>query len=164
MTDLVKSRPQNTTLREPMPIAFSRRLRVVSIGTHQNVPAFTHSEGKRTAASWLQDSLTELEEALENAANSGIPKPEPATVEEARRVLGKIHEAAPRIYIVSLMPNGAIAIDTRGPKPDGAFITLDSDGTAYCSGEIGGKHWHKKYRRTEDLPDNTLLDELRKLG
>ena len=121
-------------------------------------------EDKPTTTSWLQDSLADLEEALENAANSGIPKPAPTTVAEARRVLEKIHKAAPRIYLVYLMPNGAIAIDTRGVKPDGAFITLDDDGAAYCSGEIDGKHWHKKYAKSQDLPDRPLLGELKKLG
>ena len=131
---------------------------------HHNVSAFTHPDGKPARASWLQDSLKELNQALENATDSGSPKPEPEVVEEARRVLQKIHERAPRAYMVYLMPSGSIAMDTRGPKPDGAFITLDSDGTAYCSGEIGGKHWYKKYRSSEDLPDHILLDELRKLG
>ena len=162
MTGLVKTRPQSN-LTEPAPNP-RRRFRDVLVGAHQHEPALTHSEGKPMVASWLQDSLTELEEALENAANSGITEPESATIEKARRVLEKIHEAAPRIYMVYLMPNGAIAIDTRGAKPDGAFITLDGDGTAYCSGEVGGKHWHKKYARSEDLPDHILLDELKKLS
>ena len=164
MTDLVKNRPQSTALRESAPKVFPRRPRVVLFDAHQNLSEFIHADGKPTAAWWLQDSLTELEEALENATDSGIPKPELETVAEARRVLEKLHEEAPRAYMVYLMPSGSIAIDTRGPKPDGAFVTLNSDGTAYCSGEIGGKHWHKKYRRSEDLPDYILLDELRKLG
>ena len=164
MTSLVKNRPQSTTLREPAPSVFPRRLRDALAEVHQNVTEFTHPDGKPAVASWLQDSLTELNQALANATDSGSPKPEPEVVEEARRVLQKIHEGVPRAYMVYLMPSGSIAIDTRGPKPDGAFITLDSDGTAYCSGEIGGKHWYKKYRSSEDLPDHILLDELRKLG
>ena len=163
MTSLVKTKPQRTTLRESTETVFHRRLRDVSIEVVQSALEFTHSEGKPVTASRLQDSLTELKETIENAIGSGGPKPEPEVVQEAQRVLQKIHEEAPRVYMVYLMPSGSIAIDTRGPKPDGAFITLDSDGTAYCSGEVGGKHWHKRYKSSEDLPDNVLLDELRKL-
>ncbi len=115
-------------------------------------------------ADMLRNALTELREALENAPNAEIPEPEPAIVEEAQRILREIHRAAPRIYMVSLMPDGTIAIDTRGTKPDGAFITLSNNGTAYCSRETGGKHWRKKYARSECLPDRILLDELKRLG
>ena len=164
MTSLIKNTPQSTAPRDSALSVFPRRSRAVLFDEHQNLSDVIHPYGKPTTASWLQDSLAELAEALENATDSGVPKPEPETVEAARRVIEKLHEEAPRAYMVYLMPSGSIAIDTRGPKPDGAFITLDGDGTAYCSGEISGKHWYKKYRSIEGLPDNALLEELRKLG
>ena len=112
----------------------------------------------------LQQSLAELQEAVATATDSDIPKPNPEVVQEATRLISTLYKQAPREYLVYLMPNGSIAIDTRATKPDGAFITLSADGSAYCSSRRKGESWRKRYDASEMLPDETLLENLRSLG
>ena len=66
--------------------------------------------------------------------------------------------------MVYLMPNGSIALDTRATKPDGVFITLTANGSAYCSGRTKGEWWRQRYDASRMLPDETLLREVEKLG
>ena len=84
-------------------------------------------------------------------------------VQEAIRLIRALHSQVPREYMVYLMPNGSIAIDTRGAKPDGAFITLTVDGSAFCSSRSKGNPWRQRYDASRMLPDETLLDKLRSL-
>jgi hypothetical protein len=111
----------------------------------------------------LQQSLDELNEAVATAAESEIPEPNPYVVQEAIRLITALHSHMPREYVVYLMPIGSIAIDTRGTKPEGAFITLNANGSAFCSSRRRGESWHKRYDASGILPDETLLEKLRSL-
>ena len=93
----------------------------------------------------------------------GIPKPSASLVDEARRILWKLRSVTSGMCLVYLMPDGAVAVDVRGKLPDGIFISIREDGSARCSGEIGGKVWRKPYASSRDVPDNDLLDEVWKL-
>ena len=112
----------------------------------------------------LQQSLAELKEAVVAATESDILQPNPEVVQEATRLISALYEQVPREYLVYLMPNGSVAIDTRGTKPDGAFITLPADGSAYCSGRTKGEWWRQRYDVSTMLPDETLLEKLRSLN
>ena len=106
--------------------------------------------------------MDELNEAVVTAAESEIRKPNPDVVQEATRLITALHTQTPREYMVYLMPNGSIAIDTRGTKPDDAFITLSADGSAFCSSHRKGKSWRQRYDASGMLPDETLLENLRR--
>ena len=93
-----------------------------------------------------------------------ISAPSDEIVEKARQILINLHEMAPRTYRVYLMPDGAIALDTRGQKPDGALIALNTDGSACCSGELKRNDWHIDYSPNDTLPDEELVNELLKIG
>ncbi len=112
----------------------------------------------------LQRSLQDLGEALVSAQEENRITPPDRIVIKAQDILTSLHQKAPREYIVYLMPDGAIAIDTRGKKPDGALIALNTDGTMCCSGEKEGTDWHFDYDDPNSLPDSNLLRELRELG
>ena len=112
----------------------------------------------------LEQSLNELKEAVATAVESEIPEPKSDVVQEAARLITALHKQAPREYMVYLMPNGSIAIDTRGTKPDGAFITLSAGGSASCSSRRKGESWRQRYDASGILPDETLLEKLRSLG
>ncbi len=162
MTTVQKRRPQVTPER-PLDIPSTRSVRraLTSSSTGESL---LRKMSKPSVSPSLQECLAELEDALETAAREGGLEPVEAIVQEARRFLEAICREVPRTYMAYLMPDGTIAIDTRGPRPDGVLITFNLDGTAYCSGEIDGKHWNKKYCSTANLPDHTLVDELEKLG
>ena len=133
------------------------------------IPGWTAQPQSETAPSppfnyELQRSLDELKEALATAAESEIPEPKPGVVQEAIRLITALHDQVRREYMVYLMANGSIAIDTRGTKPDGAFITLSADGSAFCSSRSKGESWRRRYDASTTLPDETLLENLRSLN
>ena len=82
----------------------------------------------------LEGQLSDLPEA---AAEFGIPEPSASLVEEARRILSELWPGSAVKRLVYLMPDGSLAVDIRGKRPDGIFIGVRGDGSAQCSGEIG---------------------------
>lgn len=119
---------------------------------------------------WLEDvpelanSFDDLNEALKSAREEGEVIPPRHTVVQARTIIRGLHSAVPRTYSVYLMPDGAIAIDTRGRKPDGALFSVNTDGTVCYSGEIDGQKWHRDYVGLDLLSDPKLVVELCNLG
>ena len=93
----------------------------------------------------------------------GIPAPSDSLVAGPGRILSELWPESAVKFLVYLMSDGSLAVDIRGKRPDGIFISLWEDGSAQCSGEIGGKVWRKPYTSSQDVPDDDLLDELFKL-
>ena len=118
---------------------------------------------------WLEDvpelasSFDDLNEALKSAKEEGEAIPPRHTVVLARTIIRGLHSAVPRAYSAYLMPDGAIAIDTRGRKPDGALFSINTDGTVCYSGEKNGQKWHRDYVGLDLLSDPKLMVELREL-
>ena len=108
----------------------------------------------------LEDQILDIPVA---ADEFGIPEPSASLVEEARRILWELRSWTSGRCLVYLMPDGAVAVDVRGRRPDGVFISIREDCTARCSGEIGGRVWRKPYASSRDVPDHDLLDEIFKL-
>jgi hypothetical protein len=131
--------------------------------SERNVQAHQADTPSSVSSGDLLRSLDELSEAVAAASESEIPVPDTDIVQEAARLIRALHSQAPREYMVYLMPNGSIAIDTRGARPDGAFITLSADGSAFCSSRSKGGPWRQRYEASGILPDETLLDRLRSL-
>ena len=112
----------------------------------------------------LEDSLNDLEEVLTLAKEEESPTPPQHIISNAQRLLKNLYSITPRKYMVYLMPDGAIAVDTRGVGTDGALITLNDNGTVCCSGEKDGRDWHLDYIDSNPLDDPNLLKELNELG
>ena len=112
----------------------------------------------------LANSFDDLNEALKSAREEGEAIPPRHTVVQARTLIRGLHSAVPRTYSAYLMPDGAIAIDTRGRKPDGALFTVNTDGTVCYSGEKDGQKWHRDYVGLDLLSDSKLVVELCELG
>ena len=108
----------------------------------------------------LEAQFSDLQEA---SAEFEIPKPSGSLVEEVRRILSDLRYGSTVRCLVYLMPDGSIAVDVRGKRPDGIFISIRADGSAQCSGEVEGKVWRKPYLSSGYLPDDDLLDELYRL-
>ena len=121
------------------------------------LPSSEHTRG-------LEKSLNDLEEVLTLAEEEESPTPPQPIIEKARRILTDLHSKAHRKYMVYLMPDGAIAMDTRGVGTDGALIALNNNGTVCCSGEKDGRDWHRDYTDSNPLDDPDLLRELNELG
>ena len=112
----------------------------------------------------LKKAIDDLNEVMTLAEEEESPTPPDNIVIKAQSVLEKLYSKAPRKYMVYLMPDGAIAIDTRGVGTDGALITLNNNGTVCCSGEKDGRDWHHDYSDSNPLDDPVLLRELNELG
>lgn len=112
----------------------------------------------------LVEAITQWSELDVTAREFGIDPPSAERSREALRVLVHMCSERPRPYMVYLMENRAIAIDTRGERPDGILVTLRPDGSAFCTGELGGKTWRKPHPDSAALPDQDLLEEIAKLG
>ena len=126
-----------------------------------------HRAVKRASSGGFLQLSRDLDEQLSDlpgaAAEFGIPEPSTSLVEEVRRILWNLRSGTSVRCLVYLMPDGAVAVDVRGRRPDGIFISIRGDGSAHCSGEIQGKVWRKTYPSSQELPDDTLLDELWRL-
>ena len=133
--------------------------RVSRVSSHPAVKRDLSGDSLRLSQD-LEEQLSDLPEA---AAEFGIPEPSASLVKEARRILWDLRPVTSVICLVYLMPDGAVAVDVRGRRPDGIFISIRDDGSAHCSGEIEGKVWRKTYPSSKELPDDTLLDELSSL-
>ena len=112
----------------------------------------------------LADAITQRSELDVAAHEFSIAPPPAERQQEALRVLVNMCSERPRPYMVYLMENGSIAIDTRGQRPDGILVTLQPDGSAFCSGELDGRAWRKSYPDSTVLPDQALLEEIAKLS
>ena len=112
----------------------------------------------------LVDAITQWSELDVIAHEFGIAPPAAERQREALRVLVNMCSERPRPYMVYLMENGSIAIDTRGERPDGILVILRPDGSAFCSGELEGRTWRTSYPDSAVLPDQALLEEIAKLG
>ena len=114
-------------------------------------------EHVRRLSSELEDQFSNLPAT---ANEFHIACPSESLVAEARRVAWKLRNDVPKSCTVYLMPDGAVAVDIRGKRPDGILIILKEDGSAHCSGEIERKAWRKPYPSVQNVPDDALLDEL----
>jgi hypothetical protein len=108
----------------------------------------------------LEEQVFDLQVSAEEC---GIPSPPNALVKEARRIAWQLHAQFAKDFSLYIMPDGAVAIDIRGKRPDGIFIRIKEDGSAHCSGELEGKVWRKLYSSSQDVPDEGLLSELYRL-
>lgn len=112
----------------------------------------------------LANFFDDLNEALKSAREEGGIIPPQYTVVQAKTIIRGLHSAVPRDYSAYLMPDGAIAIDTRGRKPDGALVAVNIDRTVCYSGEKDGQKWHRDYVGLDLLSDPKLVVELCELG
>ena len=136
-----------------------RYTRGYRVSRHRAVKRASSGDSLRLSRD-LDEQLSDLPEA---AAEFGIPEPPTSLVEEVRRILWNLRSGTSVRCLVYLMPDGAVAVDVRGMRPDGIFISIRGDGSAHCSGETEGKVWRKTYPSSQELPDDTLLDELWRL-
>ena len=156
----------------------TRRRRRRLAGSKHGVAQFSHSHGdpalsvrvvvmKRNAAGGFPRLSAGLEEQILDlpvtAAEFGIPAPPGSLVEEVRRIVWRLQTWTPKGCLLYVMPDGTVAVDIRGRRPDGIFISIRDDGSAHCSGEMEGKIWRKTYTSSQKLPDANLLDELWRL-
>ena len=111
----------------------------------------------------LNDALSDLREARDEALEDGFPLPSAIAVENATRLLRQMYRILPCRFEVYPTPDGEIAIDAPGGHGQSVILYCKAEGGALCLVNIGGKHRHAGYSHASYLPDNFLRDALAEL-
>ena len=105
--------------------------------------------------------LTPLQE---EATELGTASLSPVLMDEICRVLTALYRDRPGHYPMYMMQDGSVAIDIRGPRPDGILVRIKPDMTVHCSGEHAGQRWRQPYPILAAFPDPKFFHKLAALG
>ena len=111
----------------------------------------------------LNDALSDLREARDEALEEGFPLPSAIAVENATRLLRQMYRILPGRFEIYPTQDGEIAIDAPGGYGQSVILYCKAEGGALCLVNIGGKHRHAGYSHASYLPDNFLRDALAEL-
>ena len=111
----------------------------------------------------LRAALSDLDEAVTEAAEEGFPKPTDDATQSARRLLTQMYAIAPQRFEVYPTADGEIALDLSNER--GSVILLcDSRGGALCLVNANGVQRRARYSTATSLPDGFLREALLELG
>lgn len=107
--------------------------------------------------------MTDLDGVSEEARDEGFPLPSNLAISNAKLLLERLYQFAPRPYEVYPTPDAEVAIDAPG---DGSSVVIlcDSSGGVLCMANLPGGHRTRSYSSTESLPDSFLREALAKLA
>ncbi|MDE0448076.1 MAG: type II toxin-antitoxin system RelB/DinJ family antitoxin [Spirochaetaceae bacterium] len=111
----------------------------------------------------LRAALSDLDEAVTDAAEEGLPRPTGDAIQSARRLLTQMYAIAPQRFEVYPTADGEIALDL--PNERGSVILLcDSQGGALCLVNVNGVQRRARYSTATNLPDGFVREALIELG
>jgi DNA-damage-inducible protein J len=111
----------------------------------------------------LRAALSDLDEAVTDAAEEGFPRPTDDAIQSARRLLTQMYAIAPQRFEVYPTADGEIALDL--PHERGSVILLcDSRGGALCLVNANGVQRRARYSTATSLPDGFVREALIELG
>ena len=117
--------------------------------------------------SLVDESLRELEEVNEEAAEMEVEPPGGEVKRTARRILTALAREFPRYYAVTPGEGREVAIQASAGmgKGRGVLVVCDEDGVA-CLVTMDGKNRRARYDRetAKDLPDDFIRAAMRELG
>ena len=110
---------------------------------------------------WLADALAELAEVDDEIAEDNLPEVGAAAKAEAERIIRAVAGRAPAVYPTQ---DAEIALHFKSPgRPGAVLVLLRDDGRADCHAYIGGRSRCAHYGTSSALPDDFVLDQLRRL-
>ena len=111
----------------------------------------------------LRAALSDLDEAVTDAAEEGFPRPTDDAIQSARRLLTQMYAIAPQRFEVYPTADGEIALDL--PNERGSVILLcDPRGGALCLVNANGVQRRARYSTATSLPDGFVREALIELG
>ena len=111
----------------------------------------------------LRAALSDLDEAVTDAAEEGFPRPTDDAIQSARRLLTQMYAIAPQRFEVYPTADGEIALDL--PNERGSVILLcDSRGGALCLVNANGVQRRARYSTATSLPDGFVREAFTELG
>ena len=111
----------------------------------------------------LAEAIAEIDEVTAYAEEIEVETPSAAAFDNARRLLKAMYRIAPRRYSVYPMPEGYIAIESRGGKGRIAVVMCGSDGSVLCLVTIGSNHRRARYSAAVNLPNGFIREALSEL-
>ena len=112
---------------------------------------------------WLAEALAELAEVDDEIAEDDLPQVSDTTKAEAERLVRALAwtPLAPSVYPTQ---DAEIALHFKSPGVSGTVVILLSDGgRADCHAYVNGRSRRAHYQTSSDLPDEFVLDQLRRL-
>ena len=113
-----------------------------------------------STADILEESLQELAEVRDYAAEDGLDIPSEIASANAERLLKAMYAISPRRFGVYPAPDGYVAIDARGINDRGMVVLCGSAGEAACFVTIDGERRRARYSTARQLPDSFIRDAL----
>lgn len=104
----------------------------------------------------LNDALSDLHEASDEARDEGFPEPSEIALKNAERLLKAVYGISPRRFEVYPTPDGEIAIDAPDGQGRSVILLCDSEGGALCMVNLNGHHRRARHSTTETLPDGFI--------
>ena len=140
----------------------ARRVDWVATGRPEKLTAGPHAADDEDQDR-LRAALSDLDEAVTDAAEEGFPRPTRDAIQSARRLLTQMYAIAPQRFEVYPTADGEIALDL--PNERGSVILLcDSRGGALCLVNANGVQRRARYSTAASLPDGFVREALIEVG
>ena len=111
----------------------------------------------------LEAALKDLQDARLEAEEEGFPCPSDEALNNAERVLLRLHDTWACRYEVYPMPDGEIAIHVRsGPRKSVALL-FEPEGQVLCLVSLGTSWRRARYSNSATLPDAFVIEALKEL-
>lgn len=128
------------------------------------VRLLSYSQSSQRMDSRLIDALQDLREAPDEAEEEGFPKPSPAALANAERLLKATFAALPHRVEVYPTPDGEVAVHARVRRGSSVLMLCEPDGAVLCLVNMAGNHRRRRYENAADAPDAFLQEALAELG
>lgn len=136
-------------------------LRELTAASSDTLPS--NSPLSRIAESYtspLNDALSDLRGARDEAREEGFSQPSDQAFQNAERLLKAMYGISPRRFEVYPTPDSEIAIDAPDGQGQSVILLCDSDGGALCLVNMNGNHRRARYATTKTLPDGFVREAL----
>ena len=111
----------------------------------------------------LEATLQDLQDARLEAEEEGFPCPSDAALNNAERVLLRLHDIWACRYEVYPMPDGEIAIHVRGGPRKSVALLFEPEGQVLCLVSLGTNWRRARYSNSATLPDAFVIEALKEL-
>ena len=111
----------------------------------------------------LEAALKDLQDARLEAEEEGFPCPSDEALNNAERVLWRLHDTWACRYEVYPMPDGEIAIHVRGGPRKSVALLFEPEGQVLCLVSLETSWRRARYSNSATLPDAFVIEALKEL-
>ena len=112
----------------------------------------------------LTDALDDLNKAIEEALEEGLPIPSDIAIRNSEKLVKIIYEVFPSRFEVYPTQDGEIAVEIYNGKGSSVILLCDSAGKTLCMVNINGNSRRAHYSQIDQLPDGFVKEALYELS